>query len=441
MKKRTILAIDVGTSSLKIGIYEQGLKCLAQSQADYSLETPDNRQVQIDAEKWWSGFLEAAKKLKHLFHEVEVISLSGASPGLTAMDGTGKALYPSILHLDRRSVKQASKIRQLIGEDKLLRITGNLPFPGGCSAASILWLRDNFSQVYKGVEKFGHTNTFFAKRLTGNWGIDPSNASLTSLYNTNTYGGWNQELMKILDIPEDKLPSIIHSGEIVGYVSKEVARLTGLKSGIPVCMGGNDAACAALSAGVTNQGQILNVTGTSEILNICLEKPLPAHTHNLRTHVIPKRWLILFILNTGGKATEWFFNQFCKDMSKRQFYKEYLPYIMAIKKKTLVKYNPFLSGDRYSLREKRASFSGLSLNTTREDLLFAMIQGITSYMRSYINSLRKEISLDDTIYFTGGGAESSFMEFKKKSFPEFNFVIRDAGSLQGAAMLAQSYLN
>lgn len=441
MKKRTVLAIDVGTSSLKLGIYDHDLKCLDHSQADYSLEILDSRQVQIDSGKWWRGFLKAAKELQSLFREVKVISLSTASPGLTAMDKTGYALYPSILHLDRRSVKQAERIRQMVGEDKLLKITGNLPFPGGCSSTSILWLRDNFPQVYKKAEKFGHTNTFFAKRLTGNWGIDPSNASLTSLYNTNIYGGWNQELMKMLNIPEDKLPPVIQSNEIVGQLSKEVARLTGLKSGTPVCMGGNDAACAALSTGVTNQGQILNVTGTSEILNTCLEKPYPSRTHNLRTHVIPNRWLILFILNTGGKAIEWFFHEFCGDMNKKQFYKEYLPRVITMKRKTCVKYVPFLSGDRYSLREKRALFSGLSLNTTREDLLFSMVHGIVSYMRSHINNLRKEISLSSTICFTGGGAQSALMEFKKKSFPEFNFVIRDAGSLQGAAMLAQSYLN
>ncbi len=441
MKKGTILAIDVGTSSLKSGIYDQSMKCLGHSRATYSLETPNNNQVQIDPEKWWKGFLKAAKKLQRLFRAVEIISLSAASPGLTAMDKKGKALYPSILHMDRRSVKQAKRIRQLIGEDKLFKITGNLPFPGGCSGTSILWLRDNFPEVYKKTEKFGHTNTFFTKRLTGNWGIDPSNASLTSLYNTNTYGGWNEELTKALDIQEDKLPPIIQSSEIVGKLSKEISRLTGLKSGIPVCMGGNDAACAALSAGVTNHGQILNVTGTSEILNTCLEKPYPSRTHNLRTHVIPDRWLILFILNAGGKAIEWFFYEFCRDMNKKKFYKEYLPKVMAMKKKNQIKYTPFLSGDRYSLWEKRTSFSGLSLNTTREDLLFSIIQGIVSYMHSHLNNLRKEISLSSTIYFTGGGAESMFMEFKRKFFPEFDFVISDGGSLHGAAMLAQKHLN
>ena len=139
--------------------------------------------------------------------DIDVISLSGTTPGLTAMDEDGDALYPAILMLDQRSHQQARAIIDTVGLDHLLATTANMPVAGGCSLAGILWLRDNVPEVFRKTCKFGHSNTYFAHWLTGQYAIDPSSASLTGLYNTvRNDCTWNTDLVRTFGLSLDQLP-------------------------------------------------------------------------------------------------------------------------------------------------------------------------------------------------------------------------------------------
>ena len=83
---------------------------------------------------------------------------------------------------------------------------------GGSSLCSILWIRDNQPEVWRAAAKFGHTNTYMVKRLTGDWAIDPSTVSITGLYNTARNDlTWNRGVLEAAGIPESKLPPLMHS--------------------------------------------------------------------------------------------------------------------------------------------------------------------------------------------------------------------------------------
>ena len=139
------------------------------------------------------------------------------------MDENGNPLFPSILHMDGRSRAQALKICSLVGEDRLLDLACNLPVSGGSSLASILWLRDNYPEIYS-RSRFGHTNTFMVKQLTGEWGIDPSTTSITGLYHTACNDlTWNDEVLDLTGLSSAKLPKLLHSFSPVGTLRKEIA--------------------------------------------------------------------------------------------------------------------------------------------------------------------------------------------------------------------------
>ena len=138
----------------------------------------------IEPQKWQQAFIAGCKALGDLLSTVEAIALSGTTPGFTAMDAEGMALYPAILMLDQRSRQQAQRIIDVVGMKTLLAETANMPVAGGCSLASLLWIKDNLPEIYGKTAVFGHSNTFMAKWLTGSFAIDPSSASLTALYNT-----------------------------------------------------------------------------------------------------------------------------------------------------------------------------------------------------------------------------------------------------------------
>jgi len=437
-KKSYVLALDIGTSSLKAALFDKDFNVMLTEKADYSYETY-GMAVQMDSEKVWKAFLEVTKKMRDYLDKLELIVQCVFSPALIALDKDGNPLYPAIIHWDRRSLKQAKSALSKIGKERFLGIAGNLPYPGGISVTSILWIKEKESEIFKKAFKFGHMNTFFIKRLTGNWSIDPTNASLTGLYNTVGYSDWSEEMAKELGVPLDKLPPVVASTEIVGKVKKDVASITAIRSGTPVLMGSNDTSSAAVGAGVLEEGQILNISGSSEILTICLRRPIPDEKYYLRAHPLPDRWL-MFDITTGGFALEWFRSQFCKEISEEEFYIYYLGKILKEKRKCQVKFNPHLAGDRTSLRQKTASFTGLTLSTTRDDCLYALMEGTVGRMRKTLDKMAKRINLNKVIYLTGGGANEALMDYKRRIFPGFDIVVKENCSLQGCAYLARMIL-
>ncbi len=153
------------------------------------------------------AFVAGCKDLAGLLGEIDGIGISGTTPGMTAMAADGAPLYPAILMLDQRSRAQAVEIIDTIGLARILEETSNMPVAGGCSLASILWLRDHQPEAFRNAACFGHTNTYFAKWLTGEFAIDPSSASLTALYNTVKNDlTWNADIASAFGIKTAQLP-------------------------------------------------------------------------------------------------------------------------------------------------------------------------------------------------------------------------------------------
>ena len=439
-KSKYIFVADIGTSSLKAAIMDREFNIVTHTQKTYSYDVLDNMGVEINPEKIWTALVKATADVADYRNKIEVITLCTFCPALTPMDAQGNALRSSIIHLDRRTYAQARQILRQVGEKKLLKITGNLPFPGGISLTSLLWIRENEPDIYSKTAIFGHMNTFIMKRLVDKWVIDPTNASMTGLYETCKYGDWSRQLTDEFDISVSRLPKVCDCDKLLGGLKKEAARVLGLRAGTPVVMGGGDTACAAFGAGSDEEGEILNIAGSSELLTVTLKGPLPGKKYNLRTHVIRDRWVI-FVITASGIALEWFRKQFCRDMDKKSFYAEYLPDVLQQTDST-VTYLPHLCGDRYSMSQRKGTFSGLTLNTNREDMLRSMARGVMTPFTNVLSECRKHINLRNSIFLTGGGANHAIKEFKQRTvFSGRNLTIRKNCSLIGAAKLAAKYGN
>ena len=110
-----------------------------------------------------------------------------------------------ILFFDGRSTRRPARSARASARSNFLRETCNLPVSGGSSLCSILWIRDNQPEVWAAAAKFGHTNTYLVKRLTGHWAIDPSTVSITGLYNTARNDlTWNTERSRCRRNPGDQ---------------------------------------------------------------------------------------------------------------------------------------------------------------------------------------------------------------------------------------------
>jgi len=279
--------------------------------------------------------------------------------------------------------------------------------------------------------------------------MDASTGSLTALFNTTRpERGWNLEIVRELGIPEEKLPPFVNSWEVLGTLKPEMAKKLNLKAGIPVLMGGNDVACADLSVGLYEQGKMVDILGTCEILTTCLETPILSPKHSIRSHVIPGRWITMFVLNTGGEAFKWFANVFCRDMSLDNFFKDFLP--EALRKVLerekegevldLPSFLPYLSGDRYSVENIWASITNLHLSHNREDILVGMVKTSMELVAEHLKELSKKVKLSQEMILTGGAINPVFIEAKRRWMGEFKYVIKEQSSLQGCAVLGKMFL-
>ncbi len=443
-----ILGVDIGTTSMKMGVFKENasgdLEQIKEYSEPYDVNVyNDGTFGDIEQEKWQIAFRNGCKAMADLIADIDALALSGTTPGLSAMDADGNATYPAILMLDQRSRKQAADIIKKVGLEKILADTSNMPVAGGCSLASILWIKENEPEAYEKTACFGHSNTFVAKWLTGNFAIDPSSASLSALYNTTKNDlTWNEEIASAFDLSIDRLPKVIHSYDSAGVVKKELAQELGFKKQPYVIIGGNDAALAAYDAGVNEPGQSINVNGTCEISLVCLPKCYPSTEYNIRAHVLPDRWLTLYVMNAGGKAFEWFQQVFCSEMTPDQFWSDFMPEALNkwMHKTSNVRYVPYLMGSRYSLDPLKAEFTGMNQETRRDELLAALVRGLAEYQREHLKEISLEIPLKDDMFITGGAANDLTIQAKKLWMRDCNYVYRDQSSLRGAALLAKKYI-
>jgi xylulokinase len=427
-----ILAADVGTSSVKTGLFDLDLNLIKQTRSTHDYITR-GVEVEIAPETLFTSFLRSLEDLKEYLPQVVAMGFSAICPNMILMDKSGNALGNGIIHLDRRSEKQGFEILEKVGMEKFLSIAGNVPCPGGMTVTSLMWLRENRPDLFENTYKFGHTTTFLIRKLTGHFIIDPSNAGFNGLYDTVGNTGWSEEMCERLGFSTELLPAVRNSCEEAGRLTKEASQLTGLPEGILVVTGGADTACAVYGAGCVEDGQLLSTTGTVEAMCLCSATPSFTGKYLLRPACNPGHWHVLNLIGAGGESLNWYHSVFCHDMDKDTFFHKLLP--EALKRSdTGVEMTPHLAGDRTSVSNKAATITGLTLSTRREDILLALLKGIIKQLADGMDDFARISKLSDTIFYTGGGAQA-LLDLKRKTFHQFRFVSVDDCAMKGIAKL------
>ncbi|MGD2015195.1 MAG: FGGY family carbohydrate kinase, partial [Desulfobacterales bacterium] len=271
----------------------------------------------------------------------------------------------------------------------------------------------------------------------------PSSASLTAMYNTVSNDmAWNREILEAFDLEISRLPELIPAYHSTGRLRTRLANKFGLRKEPPVLIGGNDAVLAAYSVGVQEPGEIFNINGTCEITMVCLPTCFPSRKYNIRTHVLPQRWFSFYVMNAGGKAMEWFKHLFCSEMTDEKFYEDFMPRSIDrwLDRESGVTYIPYLMGSRYSLEPLKAEFHGLTQETSREELLAALIRGLYEYQRENLKEVSIEMPLTDEILISGGAVNEALIRAKTRWMRNCSYRFEIESSLKGAAMLGRKYL-
>ena len=435
------LSIDFGTSAVKISITDETGKAIHWAKQDYPYILLPGEKVELAPDVLWDAVKTASGRLpEELRQKVECICYDTFSPSPVLMDANGDLVYPNIItHLDRRSRAQSSYIRDHIGCDEYMKISGIYPFAGGCSAMTLLWFVQNDPSTLRRTSFIGHLPTYIHKKLTGLWMTDLVNASMIGLYNTTTQSGWATDLMRDLGLNPSCFTDIYQPGVMHGFLLPEMAQLLGVPSGIPVTIGTNDIAAAQMGAGNDHSGQIMNAAGSSEMVSILTDVPATNPKYYLRNSALPGIWQI-YSTTSGGFSVDWFYKEFCREMDPDVYYNQYLvESIEAMEPGTQVTFDPYLTGDRQSLEPRTGAWHGLTLAATRSQMLAAMLKSMQDVLHTTLQQAQEVIRLDNTIKISGGLVTPAYLKLKKMSMPEFSFQEVDDCPIRGNVALYNRY--
>lgn len=367
------LAIDVGSSSVKAQLFSGGVAVGELSRVPYHTNH-DGVKVEIRADVLLAAVASAIGQLGQGARSIDLIGLSVMSPAWVAMDKSGQAITPLVSHQDRRSIDLARDIEHRVGKEKHLQLAGNRPFPGGISSTTFAWFLANQPEVMAKADLVGHLNTLLHRRMTGARVIDPSNASFTGLYLTCTQDGWSDELCKAVGVARNLLPQIVEADEIAGRISSEAAGQFGLTAGTPMLAGMVDTSAAMLLSGAA-PGQLFHMCGSTDVLAVAAEKPRPHERLLTRALGVGKKWMSVATLAASGSALDWMRNQFFRDLSDDDFH-ALLTQLAKSAQSPSAQFEPYLAGERTSVEQKQAAFTGLTLASTREEMLAAVMHAL-----------------------------------------------------------------
>jgi xylulokinase len=442
-----VLGIDIGSSSVKCAPLRGGRVAGRIVHARFPTRV-DGVRVEVNPDDVLKAVHAAVREAGPLAKRADVIALSVMSPGWVAMDAKGRALTPIVTHQDRRSVNEARELLKNVGKARHLRLAGNLPFPGGISSTTWAWyLRHEPARMRK-ADLVGHLNTFLLRQFVGARVIDPANASFTGLYSTPDMSGWNDELCAAVGAKNAQLPELREASEVAGHLTGEAARRLGLTAGTPMLVGIVDTSSAMLLTGA-RAGQLLNSSGSTDVLALCTPRAHPHERLLTRALGVGRKWMSVSTIAAAGSAIAWVKDQLFADLE----WPRYSQIIKALARRHLrrkghgragaatddpaqgVVFEPYLAGERTSIEQRTASFTGLTLATTREHMLAAVLEALARASAARLDLLKVNgIPLRHDVVVTGGAAELTTL-FHRDWPGKWSFKEESEATLRGLACL------
>ena len=430
------IGIDLGTSSVKLLLMEEDGTVKNIVSREYPLYFPHPGWSEQNPADWEKETMQGLKELLEGFDKSKVagISFGGQMHGLVALDEKDEVIRPAILWNDGRTTKECDYLNQTIGKEKLSEYTANIAFTG-FTAPKILWMRENEPENFKRIKKIMLPKDYLAYKLTGTFCTDVSDASGMLLLDVGNRR-WSDEMCEICRITKEMLPKVYESYECVGTVKPEIAEELGLTANVKVAAGAGDNAAAAVATGTVGDGKCNISLGTSGTIFISSKKFGVDENNALHAFCDANgAYHLMGCMLSAASCNKWWNDEILqtKDYAKEQ---------EQIKKlgENHVYYLPYLMGERspYNNPNARATFIGMTMDTTRADMTQAVLEGVAFALRDSFEVAKKLGLKIERTKICGGGAKSPL--WKKMIANILNIKVdvleTEEGPSLGGAMLA-----
>ena len=430
------IGIDLGTSAVKLLLMDVDGKIKKIASRTYDLSFPHPGWSEQNPADWYEQSIDGLKELLAECDKSRVagISFGGQMHGLVTLDERDEVIRPAILWNDGRTAEETDYLNQVIGKETLSGYTANIAF-AGFTAPKILWMQKHEPDLWKRVKKIMLPKDYLAYRLSGTFCTDYSDASGMLLLDVE-HRAWSEQMLEICHVEREQLPKLYESYEVVGTIKPELAKELGVSENVKIVAGAGDNAAAAVGTGTVGAGKCNISLGTSGTIFISSDHFTvdPVNALHSFDHADGGYHLMGCMLSAAS-CNKWWMDEILQT-------KDYAGEQTGISKlgENQVFYLPYLMGERspHNDPDARAMFLGMSMNTMRQDMTQAVLEGVAFGLRDSLEVARSQGIEVQCSKICGGGAKSPLWQKIIANVMNLTLEIpkNEEGPGLGAAMLA-----
>ncbi len=414
-----VIGCDLGSQGVKVILLTAEGKLAGEASVGYAIDYPHPTWADQPVSRWTEGLCTAVRRLLQESgvspDKIRAIGLDAQVDGVVPIDAAGNPLRPAIIWMDRRAVDQCNAVGQVRGTQSIFEITG-LNLDPSHVAAKIRWLADREPGSYHITSHFLLPGSYAAFYLTGQLGVDASNASSTMLMDVRTKT-WSREMCESFEIEMERLAPILSSLSDMGRLRAAVAEEMGLRASTRIILGSGDEHAACLGAGALRPGLVCDIAGTAEPVCVASATPIfdPTGLVETHCHADPDLWLIENPGFASGANYRWFREQFSAEELRVAAETGANPYELlnelaaeAPPGSDGLIFLPCLMGALAPTwnAAARGTYFGFSLSHTRKHFVRALLEGSAYAVRDLTDQMRNIGLEPEQIRVVGGGAKS-----------------------------------
>ena len=431
-----LLGIDFGGGASKATLLsENGVVC-ATNTTEYATNYPKPGYVEQNPDDWVKATCENIKgvleKSKIAADEICAVSLDAATHTAVIMDEYFNVIRPAIYWTDTRSTEEVSFLKENYYEfiDKQVLHKADTIW----SLPELLWIKNNESENWSKVRKILFAKDYVRHQLTGDYVTDYIEAEGSMMFDINTMQ-WSKELCDVLGIDTKMMPDIVKPTDIVGEITDQASKLTGLSKGTPVLCGTTDTVMEIFASGAVSKGQMTLKLATAGRICVITDKPYPDINLINYSHIIDGMFYPGTATKSCAASYRWFRDTFGENYAELDIQAENI----SIGADGLV-FHPYLNGELtpYANPKLCADFVGVRASHTKAHFARAVLEGVTMSMldcKIALDSLN--IEHQNSAAIIGGGGKSLIWRQMVADALGLKLVeMKHADSSFGSAMLA-----
>lgn len=430
------IGIDLGTSAVKMLLMRDDGKIVNSVTKSYPISFPYTGWSEQNPEDWLRETKRGLIELMAEYPKEELVGISfgGQMHGLVVLDENDRVIRPAILWNDGRSSEETEFLNTSVGRNVLSERTANIAF-AGFTLPKILWMKKHEPDLFSKIRRIMLPKDYLIYMLSGEFCTDFSDASGTLLLDVKNRS-WSKEMLELCNLNINQLPKLCESYEQVGTLRKEVAEELDFKPTVKIIAGAGDNAAAAIGTGTIGEGRCNISLGTSGTIFISSTHFKVDSFNALHSFAhADGNFHLMGCMLSAASANQWW----CKNILGTTHYDEEQANIQKLGENN-VYFLPYLMGERspHNNPFARAMFVGMSLDTNREDMVQAVLEGVAFGLRDSFEIARELGIKVRRTKICGGGAKS--LLWCKIIANVMNVTVeipeQDEGPALGAAILA-----